>query len=614
MPLRPLVLVCLAAGLEPVAAQSSPENPPRSSPGSPALEDGFSRLRSGDAFERHRGEVLIRSLGTDALPGIARQAEGEDRTLRFRAGRIFSDLSDRLLAELDQERQSLFLDRNELRALSERMELTAIEKSAIVPIEELKKKDPEIEKKIADVLVLERLEERADRFEKGLGPPLEPAGREHLERLRKLRAEWQAADPAFDETVRPLVRLARLEASGLEGRELNEVEEMRRKELEERVAERAPRVEKLVARLDAVGPAAWNALLTRMASARRHVAAYYDEMLRPAIEKLRPSLFPQDPASFERTRYGRALLWAWEIQLAGPRAEEAAGALERHIAATIHDLDDPETIVRERASDEIYVLGARGLEALRSRIETGGEEVARTHRFLLGLLRWRIRPRTYARVGIDFDDYDGLGFRERRRKIFAFASAAGDDAIPTLRALVVDDKLEPSFFVKLAAAKALAGLRDMSGYNHLIVTHPDMTLKKPEVSRELLIVQGFEYIRENDYQKAVEEFRKLLEEFPFDFRANYHIAFAYLLLKNYPKSIHHFEIARRINPKDTLTLYNLACAYALHGKKDEALSALEGSVEAGFDDSKHMMADPDLESIRDDPRFLEIIRRLNSEE
>jgi tetratricopeptide (TPR) repeat protein len=598
-----LILVACAwasIGLEHAAAQT--------------LDDGIARLRSSDAFDRHRGEVLIRSLGTDALPEIARQSEGEDRILRFRMGRIFSDLCDKLLAELDQERQSLLLDRNELRSLRERMELTSIEKTAMPSLDEWKKKDPEIEKKIGEILVLERLGERHDRFEKGFGPPLEPSDREHLERLQKLMAGWRAADPGFEEAVRPLVRLAKLQSSGLEGRELNEIEQMRMKELDDRVTERAPRVDKLVKRLDDVGTPGWNCLLARVAGARRHVAAYYDEMVKASIEKLGPDALPADPAAFERTRYGRGLLWAWEVERKGTRTQEVAAALDRHLAATIRDLDDPETIVRERAADEIYLLGERGLSALRARMESGGKEVAERHRFLLGLLRWRIRPRTYARVGIDFEDYDGLAFRDRRRKIFAFASAAGEDAITTLRAIVADDALEPSFFVKLAAAKALAGLRDMSGFNHLILTHPDMTLKRPEVSRELLIVQGFEYIRENDYQKAVEEFRKLLEEFPFDFRANYHIAFAYLLLKNYPKSIHYFEIARRINPKDQFTLYNLACAYALSGKKDQALDVLEAAMEAGFDDVKHINEDPDLESLRDDPRYRQLLERMGTTE
>ncbi len=104
----------------------------------------------------------------------------------------------------------------------------------------------------------------------------------------------------------------------------------------------------------------------------------------------------------------------------------------------------------------------------------------------------------------------------------------------------------------------------------------------------------------------------MLDEYPFDFRANYHIAFAYLLLEDYEKSVHHFEIARRVNPKDQLTLYNLACAYSLHDKVDQAIEALEASVKAGFTDYDHIEKDSDLDALRNDRRYRNLVKRLQS--
>ena len=53
--------------------------------------------------------------------------------------------------------------------------------------------------------------------------------------------------------------------------------------------------------------------------------------------------------------------------------------------------------------------------------------------------------------------------------------------------------------------------------------------------------------------------------------------------------------------------YNLACAYALSGKPDEAFGALDRCAAKGFlketGNIDHMKVDPDLESLRKDPRW-----------
>ena len=50
-------------------------------------------------------------------------------------------------------------------------------------------------------------------------------------------------------------------------------------------------------------------------------------------------------------------------------------------------------------------------------------------------------------------------------------------------------------------------------------------------------------------------------------------------------------------------LFNLACGYALTGRKDDALAALQSAKDAGYRKGDTARSDPDLESIRDDPRF-----------
>ncbi|MCK4414672.1 MAG: hypothetical protein KAY32_14150 [Candidatus Eisenbacteria sp.] len=62
----------------------------------------------------------------------------------------------------------------------------------------------------------------------------------------------------------------------------------------------------------------------------------------------------------------------------------------------------------------------------------------------------------------------------------------------------------------------------------------------------------------------------------------------------------------------TGTLYNLACGYALLGRKDEALLHLKEATEAGFANIDQLETDPDLESIRTMPGFLDLVRKLRA--
>lgn len=65
----------------------------------------------------------------------------------------------------------------------------------------------------------------------------------------------------------------------------------------------------------------------------------------------------------------------------------------------------------------------------------------------------------------------------------------------------------------------------------------------------------------------------------------------------------------RREPQNPVHHYNLACSLALLGRPDPAFAALRRALELGFDDLKLLLEDRDLQSLRRDPRWEEILRR-----
>ena len=66
----------------------------------------------------------------------------------------------------------------------------------------------------------------------------------------------------------------------------------------------------------------------------------------------------------------------------------------------------------------------------------------------------------------------------------------------------------------------------------------------------------------------------------------------------------------RLRPDKPIAWYNLACSYALLGMVERAFEALERSLRLGYRHMHHLRRDPDLKSLRRDPRFARLLRRF----
>lgn len=76
----------------------------------------------------------------------------------------------------------------------------------------------------------------------------------------------------------------------------------------------------------------------------------------------------------------------------------------------------------------------------------------------------------------------------------------------------------------------------------------------------------------------------------------------------YAEGLQYDKRLVQLRPTDPLAHYNLACSFALLHRRDQAIKTLRRAIELGYRDFRYMREDRDLDSIRHDPRFRQLLR------
>lgn len=105
------------------------------------------------------------------------------------------------------------------------------------------------------------------------------------------------------------------------------------------------------------------------------------------------------------------------------------------------------------------------------------------------------------------------------------------------------------------------------------------------------------------YRLALRALEKHVQLNPDDARAFTIGAVSLCRLGERQAGLEWAERAIAIDPNDAGIQYNVACLFALEGEKTRAIQSLEAAVRAGFAHRDWVAKDPDLDSLRDDPRF-----------
>ena len=128
----------------------------------------------------------------------------------------------------------------------------------------------------------------------------------------------------------------------------------------------------------------------------------------------------------------------------------------------------------------------------------------------------------------------------------------------------------------------------------------------PEAQRRMGVFhynEGNKFLNKGNWEEAVTHYRMALHHNKNFEEAYVNLSTAYLSGKKFNESQKILSTLEEINPSNPSLHYNLACYHTLTGQDGPALNALQRAVELGFKNLESIETDPDLESLRSNPKF-----------
>jgi tetratricopeptide (TPR) repeat protein len=268
--------------------------------------------------------------------------------------------------------------------------------------------------------------------------------------------------------------------------------------------------------------------------------------------------------------------------LPGPSVARAREILEEIVSRAVKSLSDAVPEKREKAEEVLFEAGQFALESLKRAAAGSDADLAHRAKRLLIMIDFSVSPALYERIGHILADYDTAPWRKRRDYVIEIERLCQVLAKPVLMAVVVREKDQN---VKETAGAALLrtvlmGAGDLSIVKFLEENGVINPKSIPAITIEIYKDQANKYFGKKDYKSALAELEK----------------------------------AYAIESTDEAVLYNIACCHSMLGDPDRAIVFLKKAVAAGFADWRHMNRDKDMDPLRGDPRFKEIIEGLKAQD
>lgn len=107
-----------------------------------------------------------------------------------------------------------------------------------------------------------------------------------------------------------------------------------------------------------------------------------------------------------------------------------------------------------------------------------------------------------------------------------------------------------------------------------MILQDELTAEKAEA----LFIEAYRHYLAEERDESTKKFMKIHEKFPNE-------------------------------PIGAIAAYNIACNLALDGEKDKALEWLKKALDAGYDNFDHVESDSDLEPLREEARYEEMLQQ-----
>ena len=129
-----------------------------------------------------------------------------------------------------------------------------------------------------------------------------------------------------------------------------------------------------------------------------------------------------------------------------------------------------------------------------------------------------------------------------------------------------------------------------------------------------MVVAADSLYGDREWAAAAAQYEQIVELNPRDSASLQNLAISYYFLGDYDRAASVNEQVLALSTPGSrnraITLYNLAAFRARAGHKERAIETLERAEAAGYENGSHILDDSDFESLRDDPRFQDILTRL----